>query len=158
MSAEGRGKMRARRRIAITLTGLVFVTRPATVGIRAQDRIGPVAHNLAVNKLDVETYFTGVASMMVSTREQGSLMSGDGRLQASLAPPAAMDSHGQSGPVEASGSVFGAVEAVDGASVGDAQVTLTATTALQHGKAFGCSGGGNRSPEGGRAFLANSRS
>ena len=152
--------MTARRRIAITLVVLVSVTRPATVAVRvrAQDRIDPVTHNLAVNKLAVKTYFTGVASMMVSTREQGSLMSGDGRLQASLAPPAAMDSHGQSGPVEASGSVFGAVEAVDGASVGDAQVTLTATTALQHGKAFGCSGGGNRSPEGGRAFLANSRS
>ena len=132
MSAEGRGKMTARRRIAITLTGLVSVTRPATVAVRAQDGFGPVAHNLAVNKLAVKTYFTGVASMMVSTREQGSLMSGDGRLQASLAPPAAMDSHGQSGPVEASGSVFGAVEAVDGAPVGDARVTLTATTALQH--------------------------
>jgi hypothetical protein len=132
MSAEGRGKMTARRRIAIALTGLVFVTRPATVAVRAQDRIGPVAHNLAINKLAVKTYFTGVASMMVSTREQGSLMSGDGLLQASLAPPAALDSHGQSGPVEASGSVFGAVEAVDGAPVGDARVTLTATTALQH--------------------------
>ena len=124
--------MRARRRIAITLTGLVFVTRPATVGIRAQDRIGPVAHHLAVNKLAVKTYFTGAASMKVSTREQGSLMFGDGLLQASLAPPAALDSHGQSGPVEASGSVFGAIEAVDGAPVGDARVTLTATTALPH--------------------------
>jgi len=70
--------------------------------------------------------------MMVSTREQGSLMFGDGLLQASLASPAALDSHGQSGPVEASGSVLGAIEAVDGAPVGDAQVTLTATTALQH--------------------------
>ena len=131
MSAEGRGKMTARRRIAITLTGLVSVTRPATVAVRAQDRIGPVADNLAVNKLAVKTYFTGAASMMVSTREQGSLMSGDGRRQASLAPPAALDSHGQSGPVEASGSVFGAVEAVDGTPVGDARVTLTATTALE---------------------------
>ena len=132
MSAEGRGKMTARRRIAITLTGLVSVTRPATVAVRAQDRIGPVAHNLAVNKLAVKTYFTGAASMMVSTREQGSLMFGDGLLQASLAPPAALDSHGQSGPVEASGSVFGTIEAVDGAPVGDARVTLTATTALPH--------------------------
>ena len=131
MSAEGRGKMTARRRIAITLTGLVSVTGLPTVAVRAQDRIGPVAHNLAVNKLAVKTYFTGAASMMVSTREQGSLMSGDGRRQASLAPPAALDSHGQSGPVEASGSVFGAVEAVDGTPVGDARVTLTATTALQ---------------------------
>ena len=132
MSAEGRGKMTARRRIAITLTGLVSVIGPATVAVRAQDRIDPVNYNLAVNKLAVKTYFTGAASMMVSTREQGSLMSGDGRLQASLAPPAALDSHGQSGPVEASGSVFGTIEAVDGAPVGDARVTLTATTALQH--------------------------
>src|SRR6516165_10451257 len=131
MSAEGRGKMTAGRRIAITLTGLVSVTRPATVAVRAQDRIGPVAHNLAVNKLAVKTYFTGAASMKVSTREQGSLMFGDGRLQASLAPPAALDSHRQSGPVEASGSVFGAIEAVDGAPVGDARVTLAETTALQ---------------------------
>src|SRR5215472_3192976 len=131
MSAEGRGKMTARRRIVITLTGLVSVTRPATVAVRAQDRIGPVAHNLAVNKLAVKTYFTGVASMMVSTREQGLLMSGDGLLQASLAPPAALDSQGQSGPVEAAGSVLGAVEAVDGTPVADARVTLTATTALQ---------------------------
>ena len=123
--------MTALRRIAITLTGLVSVTRPATVAVRAQDGIGPVAYNLAVNKLAVKKHFTGVASMMVSTREQGSLMSRDGLLQASLAPPAALDSHGQSGPVEASGSVFGAVEAVDGAPVGDAQVTLTETTELQ---------------------------
>src|SRR6516164_1851748 len=131
MSAEGRGKMTARRRIAITLVILISVTRPATVAVRAQDRIGPVTHNLAVNKLAVKIHFTGAASMMVSTREQGSLMFGDGLPQASLAPPAALDSHGQSGPVEASGSVFGTIEAVDGAPVGDARVTLAETTALQ---------------------------
>src|SRR6516165_7385019 len=123
MSAEGRGKMTARRRIAITLTGLVSVIGPATVAVRAQDRIGPVTHNLAVNKLAVKRDFTGAASMLVGTREQGSLMFGDGLPQASLAPPAPLDSHGQSGSVEASGSVLGAVEAVDGAPVGDAQVT-----------------------------------
>jgi hypothetical protein len=131
MSAEGRGKMTARRRIAITLTGLVSVIGPATVAVRAQDRIGPVTHNLAVNKLAVKRDFTGAASMLVSTREQGSLMFGDGLPQASLAPPAPLDSRGQSGPVEVSGSVLGAIEAVDGAPVGDAQVTLTETTELQ---------------------------
>jgi hypothetical protein len=131
MSAEGRGKMTARRRIAITLTGLVSVIGPATVAVRAQDRIGPVTHNLAVNKLAVKRDFTGAASMLVGTREQGSLMFGDGLPQASLAPPAPLDSRGQSGPVEVSGSVLGAIEAVDGAPVGDAQVTLTETTELQ---------------------------